>query len=357
MVVADHFSPPATVERAVILRKVQDFCKEHAWPLRLFEGICHELLIDDPRTRPGTLIIGSDSHTVTAGALGCVAIGFGSTDVFGVVLKGRIALRVPPVVRVVLQGRLHAGVMGKDIMLDMFRRSGPEKLNDTALEFVDTTEGGIAQSDRFSICNMVTEAGGKAALFVPDAITEAFLRQRDGQPAALRAWGPDPDPVDEVILDVSAVEPLVALPHSPFNVAPLRGHEGTPLDQVFIGSCNAGRLSDLQIAARILEGRQVAPGLKTIVIPGTRQVYLDALDAGCIQTLVRAGAVVAWPSCGPCGAIDKGVLAPGERCAATINRNYQGRMGSPDAEIFLVSPATAAASMVTGTLTDPRKFL
>lgn len=358
LIVADHFAPPATIERARILHKVQALCESRKWPLRLFEGICHQLLVEDPRVLPGTLVVGSDSHTVTAGGIGCLAIGFGSTDILGVLTTGKIALRTPETVRIVFTGRLPEGVMGKDIILEILRRFGPQRLSHAALECVDYTSEGISQSGRFAICNMIIEAGGKAALFLPDAITKQYLSNRDGEEcAALDGLPPTAVSGDTHEVNITDLEPLVAAPHNPFNVHPLSDSAGLPLDQVFLGSCSAGRLEDLAIAARILTGRRTKPGLKAIVIPGSRQVYLEALDAGYIKTLVEAGVTLCAPSCGPCGAIDKGVLAPGECCAATINRNYKGRMGSPDADIYLVNSAVSAASMVTGKLTDAREFL
>jgi len=357
LVTADHFAPPATIERANVLRVVQDLCARQGWDLRLFEGICHQLLVEDPRAKPGALIIGGDSHTVTAGALGCLALGFGSTDIFAALIKGRIAVRIPEVIKVVLTGRLRAWVMGKDVILEIFRRFGHEKLKDRALEFVDRTEDGVHQSDRFCICNMMAEASGKAAMFIPDAVTVDYLRKRDGEDDfEFGQWTspPEDDYLEEHVMDLDDLEPMTATPHNPFNVVALRDVRGLVVHQVFLGSCNAGRIEDLAVASKILSGKTAAPGLKAIAIPGSKKVYLEALKAGYLQTLIEAGVVIGNPSCGPCGAVDKGLLADGERCAATINRNYRGRMGSPDAQVYLVSPAVAAASMVIGKLTDPR---
>ncbi len=356
LIAADHFAPPATIERAAMLRMVQDLCATMGWEPRLFEGICHQLLTEDARTLPGTLIIGSDSHTVTAGALGCFAAGFGSTDVYGALITGKIALRAPRLIRIVIAGSLPPGVMGKDVILELFRRCGAEKLNGAGIEFIDETRSRICQSDRFAICNLIAECGAEAALFLPDDVTEAFLAERDGNAPPLPGIAEESYD-EEIVIDAEALEPLVALPGSPFRVAALRAYEGLPLHQVFLGSCAAGRLEDFAVAAAILDGRRVAPGLKAIAIPASAKVYLAALEAGYIATLVAAGVCIGNPSCGPCGAIDKGVLAPGERCAATINRNYEGRMGAPDAEIYLVNAAAAAAAMATGKLTDPRKLL
>lgn len=352
LIVADHFCPPATIERAEILRLVQQTCKDFGWDLRLFDGICHQLMIEDPRIGPGKLVVGSDSHTCTAGALGALAMGFGSTDVYAALVHGRIALRTPEVVRVNISGRFRPGVMGKDLILEIFRRCGHQALNYRALELVDRTDDGISQDSRFSICNLMVEAGGKAALFQPDAITTAYLKARD------EAHNFDFDlPLDDAVqtldIDLAELAPMVALPHNPFNVVPLSEAPDVELTQVYLGSCNAGRLEDLAIAAQILDGNRIATGLKAIVVPGSRQVYLDALDRGYIRNIIESGAIVATPSCGACGGIDKGILASGERCAATMNRNYRGRMGSPDAEIFLVNAAVAATSMLTGRLTAP----
>ncbi len=358
LVVADHFAPPATIERAEILREVQDLCARLDWPLRLFDGICHQLLVEDTRARPGMLVVGSDSHTVTAGALGCAAMGFGSTDVEMAMRKDRVALRMPEGVKLVLRGALPRGVMGKDIILEVFRRFGAERLNYAALEFDDRTETGISMDSRFSICNMVAEAGGKAALFLPDAVTWDYLKTRDGGVAPVLEDKRDDGGYAHIEeIDVGTLTPRVALPHSPFNVRTLSEAGYVSIDQVFLGSCNAGRLEDLAVAAAILRNRHVAAGVKCIVIPGSRKVYLDALRAGYIEILLQAGVALGQPSCGPCGAIDKGLLASGERCAATINRNYQGRMGASDAEIYLVSAATAAAAMVNGQFTDPGALL
>jgi 3-isopropylmalate/(R)-2-methylmalate dehydratase large subunit len=369
LVAADHFAPPAEIERAAILGRVTALCRRHGLELRLFEGIAHQLAAEDPRVAPGALVIGADSHTVTAGALGCLAVGFGSTDVLTALLHGRVAARRPECIRVALHGACPEHVMGKDIMLRVLELLGPERINYRSLELLDRTRHGIPQDDRFAMCNMVAEGGGKACLFLPDRVTAEYLRARarrgkDGERAVKApdrgVWQAAVQErsayVEQIELDVSRLEPLVALPGDPFAVAPLREVAGEPLDQVFLGSCNAGRLRDLEVAARLLEGRRVARDLRCIVIPASRSVYLAALERGYIATLLRAGVVVGAPSCGPCGGIDKGVLGPGEVCAATINRNYPGRMGSVDARIFLVSPAVAAASMVTGRLTDPREL-
>lgn len=359
MVVADHFCPPASIERAEILRQVLDLCREWQLPVRLFDGICHQLLIEDRRALPGSLIVGADSHTVTAGALGAFAAGFGGSDVLQALLEDRIAMREPQVISIELRGRRPDSIMGKDIILAILQLLGPEKLNYRALEFKDLSEPGVSQDDRFSISNMVVEAGGKAALFIPDRITRRWLAERD-------ATDPVPDDGDfndfepeyfeRHVLDLTGLHPLAALPHDPFNIAPVADIIGTPLDQVFIGSCSAGRLEDFAAAARILAGRSVASGLKAIAIPASRSVYLQALERGYIKTLITAGVTVGNPSCGPCGAIDKGILAAGEKCAATINRNYRGRMGSPDAEVYLVNSQVAAASMVAGHLITPEQL-
>jgi 3-isopropylmalate/(R)-2-methylmalate dehydratase large subunit len=354
IVVADHFCPPATIERAEILRTATDLCRRWELPVRLFEGICHQLLIEDRRAVPGSLIVGSDSHTTTAGALGALAIGFGGTDVMVALTENRIALCKPEVIGIELIGRKPASIMGKDIILAVFQQLGPEKVNYRALEFIDHSTEGIGQDDRFSICNMVVEAGGKAALFVPDKITGDWLTARDGTAPELPEYkNEDADYIERHRIDLESLTPLVAMPHDPFNIAPVSQISGLPLDQVFIGSCSAGRITDLDEAASILKGKQVAPGLKAIIIPASKQVYLQALDSGALRVLIEAGATIGNPSCGPCGAIDKGILAAGERCAATINRNYHGRMGSPDAEIYLVNSRVAAASMVAGKLVAP----
>lgn len=354
---ADHFAPPASEERAGILKKFLDFCKqEQIENLELFTGICHQLLVEHPAAVPGALIIGADSHTVTAGALGCFATGMGSTDVLYGLITGTIWMRVPECFKITVVGTLAPGILGKDIILKLLADLGEDGALYRSLEFVDQTSTGISMDSRFSISNMVVEGGAKAGIFIPDAVTARYVKEKNG-------FATDPITISDgaryerhIVCDVSDLSPMVAIPPHPSHAVPVTDVAGEPLDQVYIGSCTGGRLEDLKIAATILKGKKTAPFCRLIVIPSSNKIYLRALEAGYIKTLIEAGAAIANPSCGPCGKIDKGILAPGETCLATSNRNFDGRMGGTGSRVFLCSTATAAASALEGKITDPRKY-
>jgi 3-isopropylmalate dehydratase large subunit len=357
LLVCDHFAPPATVERAAIQKLQIDYAKRCGIPLALGSGICHQLLLEHPLALPGRVILGADSHTVTAGALGALATGLGTTDFVEAMTTGRLWLRVPAAVKIVLSGRLAPHVMGKDIALEVLRRFGSDGCIYKSLEFFDNTEDGLAMDHRAAVANMSVETGAKCGIWSPDAILRDYLARR-GQP------GPYPAPAvaeadyeQATSIDCATLPSLVAAPHDPGNVHPVDRFAGTPVQQVFLGSCTAGRLEDLRVAAAILRGRTIAPHLKMIVIPGSTAVFLEAIRQGYIQDLLAAGAMVSNPSCGPCCNIDKGLLAPGEVCLSTSNRNFPGRMGALDSEVYLASPATAAATALRGVITDPARYL
>lgn len=357
-VTADHFCPPASSERADILKQVKQLCVKLGFEMGMANGICHQVMVENPAALPGCLIVGSDSHTITAGALGCLACGFGSTDVFAAVTKDQIALTTPPAILVRFEGKMPENVFGKDLILHVMSQLGYEKMHWASLEFYDCTQNGISMDSRLSMCNTAVEGGVKFATFIPDAITGEFLskRQQDGFEDIINLFkdsAADTDYVFEIKVDVSTLEPLAACPHDPLNIKKVKDIGNVKLDQVFIGSCAAGRLEDLEAAASILENKSVYPMLSAVVIPASARVYLEALQNGCLEKLVRAGVCVSNPSCGPCGAIDKGILGDNQVCAATINRNYRGRMGSPKASIYLVNPAVAAASMLKGKISLP----
>lgn len=357
-VTIDHFAPPSTVERANVVKGVLSFVKEEGiFNCSLYGGICHQLLVEGPWVGPGMVVLGADSHTTTAGALGCLATGLGSTDILYTLITGRTWLRPPEAFRVNLKGKLPTYLMGKDIALELLRRVGESGFLYQAVEFYDL-EGMIPMDDRLALCNMVVEGGAKNGLFSPDDVTRRYIGARNGDPGQWE-WAFDGDRQYRGAMDVdtSSLNPQVALPHSPSLVVDVEEARGEVIQQVFIGSCTGGRLRDLEVAARILRGKKVASGLRLLVVPASLRIYQAALESGYIQAILEAGGVILNPSCGPCGGIDKGVLGAEERCLSTSNRNYRGRMGDPSSMVYLASPLTAAATALHGEITDPREVL
>lgn len=356
---ADHFVPPASAERAAILRRYLDFLRSHGLSERqLFQGISHQLMLEDPRVVPGLFIAGADSHTTTGGALGCVAVGFGSTDMLVAFSLGRVAVRIPEVHHLELTGSPDPCLGTRDAALALMGLFGQGGLAYRCLEITDATSTYVPMATRASLCNQAVDAGAKSCLFIPDGQTVAYLAERDGAQPDPSSW-PAPSPQARYArhhrLDLGALEPLMARPPDPSDVVPVRSCAGAPIHQAFVGSCAGGRLEDLREAAEVLRGRRVAPGVRLVVTPASRAVYLAALREGLVEALVEAGALVTDSSCGACGGIDKGLLAEGEVCVATSNRNFRGRMGDPGAFIYLASARTAAASALTGRITDPRE--
>ena len=356
---ADHFVPPATPERAAILRTYLQFVDEEGIPKdQLFQGISHQLLVEDSRCVPGALIVGADSHTTMAGALGCFAAGFGSTDILAILATGLVFMTIPEAMKITFKGTLPSDVKGKDLALTMMKHLGEGGGAYRALEFVDHTDG-IPMADRMTLTNMAVDCGAKNGLFAPDSITREYMRLRDKDaPGDFEEWVPGDDSAygSHWVLDVTNLEPVVARPGSPADVAPVSEASGESVDQVFIGSCCGGRLEDLQDAAAMLRGRKVQAGLRMVVTPASQKVYKEAVLDGTVQTLIEAGAMVTTSSCGACGGIDKGILAEGEVCISTSNRNFRGRMGHPEARIYLSSARTAAAAALVGRVVDPREI-
>lgn len=351
----DHAAPPPRKELANVQKRLRAFAARMG--AHLFEtgsGICHQIVAEQ-WAKPGQIIIGADSHTCTAGALGAFATGMGSTDVAAAMALGETWLRIPETFRIEIKGRLPPMVLAKDIILRLIGLLRADGAIYKALEFGGPVVEGMSVEERMTLCNMAVEAGAKAGLCAADEVTRRFLeyhgRGRDYMPLS-----PDPDASYErlIELDVSDLSPQVAFPHFVDNVRPIEEVNGIPIDQVFIGACTNGRLSDLRAAASILKGRKVHPRVRLLVGPASRRVYLDALREGLIQAFVEAGAIILPPGCGACVGVHQGILGDGERCLSTQNRNFRGRMGNPEGEIFLASPATAAATAVSGKITDPR---
>ncbi|MGD8997139.1 MAG: 3-isopropylmalate dehydratase large subunit [Anaerolineae bacterium] len=356
VLVADHFTPNKDIRSAEQCRFVRQFAQAqglaHHYDVGRM-GIEHVLLPEQGLVAPGEIVVGADSHTCTYGALGAFATGMGSTDIGVAMATGRVWLRVPETMRVVYHGALQAWVGGKDLILHTIGEIGVSGARYEAMEFAGPAVDGLSMDGRFTMANMAIEAGGKAGLFGVDRRTRAYVDGRVVRPYTACDADPDARYSRVVEIDVSEIEPVVAFPHSPENTLPVSEAGDVVIDQVVIGSCTNGRLEDLCVAAEVLRGRKVRPGVRCIVIPGTQQVTLDALREGLIEVLIEAGAVVSTPTCGPCLGGYMGVLAAGERAVSTTNRNFRGRMGHPDSEIYLAGPAVAAASAVAGRIVHP----
>jgi 3-isopropylmalate/(R)-2-methylmalate dehydratase large subunit len=354
----DHAAPAPRKELANAQKFLRTFAVERGG--HLFEpgsGICHQVVAEQ-WAKPGQVIIGADSHTCTAGALGAFATGMGSTDVATAMALGETWLMIPPTVRIEIEGQLPPMVLAKDVILHLIGLMGADGAIYKALEFGGAAVENMRIAERMTLCNMAVEAGAKTGLCAADEVTDRFLKDQ-GRGDDYVPLSPDPDASYErlVELDVSALSPQVAFPHFVDNVRSVVQTEDVSINQVFIGTCTNGRLSDLRVAASILKGHRVHPQLRLIIGPASRRTYLDALREGLIDTFVEAGAVILPPGCGACVGVHQGVLADGERCLSTQNRNFQGRMGNPQGEIFLASPATSAATAVRGKITDPREFI
>ncbi len=321
------------------------------------EGVCHQLVAES-LARPGDVIVASDSHTVTAGGLGGFATGMGSSDVAVAMGLGKTWFRVPESIHIIVSGKFQKGVSAKDFVLHLIGRLGADGATYKALEFGGDGIKEISMSGRFTVANMAVEAGAKVGLFPADDITRNYLVEQ-GRGEDYRPVYPDADALYEqaIKIDLSALEPAVARPHTVDNVVPARDLKGTKIHQVFIGTCTNGRLEDLKIAAGILRDKKNHPDTRLIIGPASRQVYLDALEKGYIQILVEAGAAILPPGCGPCLGLHQGILGDGEACLSTSNRNFKGRMGNPKAFVYLGSPATAAATALIGEINDPREVM
>lgn len=359
VIAIDHVVPAVDEKTALGHAKIRRFVKEYGVEhfFDVGEGVCHQLMVEKGLALPGMLVLGSDSHTCTYGALGAFATGIDRTEAAVLLLTGETWLKVPETIRVVLSGRFPPGVMGKDLILRIIGDVGADGANYRSVEFHGDLRG-LSMDDRLTVANMGIEMGAKIAVFPVDAATEAYLREH-APGAEWEALWADGDAAyhRELAYDLSALEPVVARPHTVDNVAPVSEVKGLPVQQAFLGTCTNGRLSDLQAAAAILKGRHVAPGVRLLVIPASRSTFQAAIADGTLATLVEAGALVAPPGCGPCLGAHQGLLAPGERCISSSNRNFQGRMGSKEAEVFLGSPLTVAASALRGVLTDPREVV
>jgi 3-isopropylmalate/(R)-2-methylmalate dehydratase large subunit len=354
--VPDHSTPNKDIQAAELCRMMRDFALRHElrhyWEVGRV-GIEHALLPEQGVVVPGDLVIGADSHTCTYGGLGAFAAGVGSTDLAAVMATGKVWLRVPEQLRFVFSGPLREWVGGKDLILHTIGQVGVDGARYKSMEFTGDAVAGLGMDDRLTMCNMAIEAGGKNGIIAPDDVTRAYEAGRaEREPVCVESDG-DAEYERTYAWDASAIEPQVAGPPLPSNASPVGEFKGTKLDQVVIGSCTNGRMTDLRTAARILKGRKAAPHVRLIVFPATQAIYKAAMDEGLMDVFIDAEAAVSTPTCGPCLGGHMGVLAEGERALATTNRNFVGRMGHPKSEVYLSGPAVAAASAVAGEIVHP----
>jgi 3-isopropylmalate/(R)-2-methylmalate dehydratase large subunit len=358
VVFLDHAAPSPAQQLSndhILLRR---FAGKGGCPIYdVGEGICHQLMAEN-FANPGDVIVGADSHTVTAGALGAFATGMGSSDVAVALALGKIWFRVPESFLIELNGAFPRGVYAKDLVLYLIGQIGADGANYRALEFRGEALARMTMSQRLTIANMAVEAGAKVGLFPSDKITRDFLREH-GRGDKYRPLSADTGANYEQVIPVnlSQLEPMLSLPHAVDNVRPVAQVKGVKIQQAFIGTCTNGRLEDIAVAGEILKGKKRHPGTRLLIAPASRQVLIQAMEKGYIQSLIEAGAIILPPGCAACLGLHQGVLGDGEVCLSTANRNFRGRMGNPEAMIYLASPATAAASVMKGEITDPREFV
>jgi 3-isopropylmalate/(R)-2-methylmalate dehydratase large subunit len=359
VVIFDHCVPASSVEAAELHKKVRNFVKTQGIK-NFFDvgygGICHQVMVEKGFVKPGEVIVGADSHTCTYGALGAFATGIGSTDMAYVFATGELWFKVPKAIKIHASGKFQKFVTPKDLILYVIGKLGANGANYMSLEFTGSAIKNMSIDGRLTICNMVVEAGAKSGIVPPDEKTLEYIKLRSK--GKFNFQESDKNAVYDKVLEIDCekLQPMVACPNSVDNVKPISEISEVEVDQVFIGSCTNGRIEDLRIAAQILKGKKINNNVRLIVIPASQEIYLQSLKEGLLEILVKAGAVIGNPNCGPCLGGHMGLLASGEVCVSTSNRNFIGRMGSSSAKIYLASPATAAASAIYGKIVDPRVF-
>ena len=360
VVTPDHFQPAKDIKSASLHKRLDEWARRHKikYYYKLGRaGVCHALLPEQGHIRPGEVIVGPDSHTCTYGAFACFSTGIGSTDAAAAIATGRLWFKVPASIKIVLNGSLGPGVYSKDVILAVITRIGVDGALYKAMEFVGPALAEMSMEARMTITNMAIEAGAKNGIMAFDDRTKQYLDEHLKEQKYYTVYESDADAEYAATeeFDCSEVEPMVSLPHLPSNGVPIGECTGKKMDQAYIGSCTNGRIEDLRIAANIMKGKQVA--IRTIIVPATPVIWKQAKDEGLFDIFYDAGCVIAAPTCGACLGGFMGVLAEGEKCVSTTNRNFVGRMGHPKSEVYLASPATAAASAVEGKLVDPRKYI
>ena len=357
--VMDHFVPNKDIKSAEHTKLVREFAGKNGIT-NYFDvgdmGIEHALLPEKGLVIAGDAVIGADSHTCTYGALGAFSTGVGSTDMAAGMATGKAWFKVPSAIKVELIGKPAPFISGKDVILYLIGRIGVDGALYQSLEFVGDGLQYMSMDDRFTIANMAIEAGAKNGIFPVDDLTFDYIKERSTRQPKVYEADPDAEYTRTITINLSTLRPTVAYPHLPENTHPVEDARNIKIDQVVIGSCTNGRISDLRVAAEIMKGKHVTKNVRVIVIPATQKIYLEAMEAGYLRTFIEAGAVVSTPTCGPCLGGYMGILASGEKCVSTTNRNFIGRMGAIDSEIYLASPAVAAASALTGFITDPSEI-
>ena len=360
IVILDHLVPASSVISANLHKIVRNFAEEQN--IKNFYdvgrgGVCHQVMPEQGHVRPGEVIVGSDSHTCTYGAFGAFATGIGSTELAAVFATGKLWFRVPEVIKIDVTDKFQKLVTAKDLILNIVGKIGADGAIYKGIEFGGSTIKDMSIDGRMVLCNMAVEMGAKAGIIDPDQKTLDYVKSRTYKP--VKPVKSDPDATYEKVVDVnvSDLEPQVAVPHSVDNVKPVSEVENTEVDQAFIGSCTNGRLEDLRDAAQILKDKKIVRSVRLVVIPASQEIYLKALNEGLIKTFMESGATIGNPNCGPCLGGHMGIMADGEVCISTSNRNFIGRMGSTKSFVYLASPATVAASALTGKITDPRKVM
>ena len=360
--VFDHYAPCPDVKSAANHKAMREFAQKNGLRFHFDTncGVCHQVMPEAGLIYPGMIIVASDSHTTTHGAFGAMGTGCGATDMATILMTGELWFRVPEIIQVRLEGEPQKGVYPKDVILEVLGRIRADGAVYKAIDFTGSYVDALNVAGRMTICNMAVEMGAKTAYMQPNQAVLDYVNRRAVRPYEVQFTDPDFQYEESYVFDVSKIEPNLACPSSVENVHPLRqvvAGDPVKLNQGYIGSCTGGRVEDIAIAAQILKGRHIAPYTRLVVVPASSEVMQECMQAGYLQDLIAAGATVTTPGCGACLGVHEGVLAPGEVCIASTNRNFPGRMGATDAQMYLASPATVAASMVCGEITDPREFL
>lgn len=355
----DHYAPASTITQADNQKQFREFCWDQGIDLLIDinEGVCHQVLADRGLSYPGELIVVTDSHTTTHGAFGAFGTGVGATDLATILITGKLWFRVPEIIRINFEGQLPKGVYAKDIILHAIGELGADYAVYKAVEFGGSVIQQLSISERMALCNMTTEMGAKTAYIQPDEVTMAFVKEHVTREYEVFTTDPGYQYAAEHTFDVSKLVPQVAAPFSVDNVHDITQFVGRKIDQAYLGSCTGGRLEDIAIAAEILDGKKINPRTRMIVVPASRDVLLQAMEKGYMKTLINAGATFVTPGCASCLGTHQGMLAGGETCISSTNRNFPGRMGHVKGEIFLGSPAAVAASALEGKITDPTQYL
>lgn len=356
VLVIDHTVPSDSVGTSSMHKLMREFAAEQGIEnLYYGEGICHQIMVEKGYVKPSAVVVGADSHTCTSGALGAFGTGIGSTEMAGVFLSGKLWFKVPETLKFEVEGELMEKITAKDLALKIVGEVESDGATYKAVEYSGGPVEKMSVEERMTLSNLAVEMGAKTGVVEPDEKVRRFLENRIGGEVELTVNDEDAEFEDTLYFDAGNLEPQIACPHQVDNVSPISEVEGKNLDQVFLGTCTNGRLGDLKAAAEILESKQVSANTRMIIIPASKEVYTKAMKEGLIRTFIESGCIVGNPGCGPCAGSHQGILAPGETCLSTANRNFKGRMGSEEAEIYLGSPYTAAASAIKGEITDPRE--